>query len=68
MESGFILLDLDGVVWFLNNSEENPVKLDYEWNGSNDKVVLVGCSSYRITLLLSSKKLVTLHDNSFQCE
>ncbi|XP_047133859.1 uncharacterized protein LOC100207024 isoform X1 [Hydra vulgaris] len=66
MESGFILLDSDGVVWFLNNNEELPVKLEYEWNGLNDKVVLIGCSGYRMTLLLASNKLVTLHDYSFQ--
>lgn len=67
MESAFVLVDADGVLWLWNNNEAAPMKAEFSWNGKH-KIISVGCNLLRATVLFNSKHVCTFYDKCFTCK
>ena len=66
MESKFLLVDTDGILWFWSNDSAKPAKADFSWNnGEQQKVISVGCNLLRASVLLQSTHYVTFYDQVF---
>ena len=68
MESAFILVDSDGLLWLWRNVDEKPTKADFAWNDGRHKITTVGCNLLRATILLNSMHAVTFYDKAFSCK
>ena len=67
MESAFLLLDVDGILWFWTNTESKPLKADFSWNGKH-KITAIGCNLLRASVLFRSKHCATFYDKCFTCK
>lgn len=66
MESCFVLVDQEGILWQWSNDVPAPQRFEFSWNnGKEQRVVSVGCNLLRITVLLESQHYVTFYDPVF---